>query len=73
VDAGLVYQTDAFINPDVRILALAEPEWHRPLVYPIAVVKDSHAPDMARQFVSFAVGETGQIIMERYGFRRGTD
>lgn len=69
VDAGLVYATDAAVNPAVRVLAVADPSWRRPIIYPAAVVADSPRQTLAKQFLDFLVSEPGRRTIERYGFR----
>jgi molybdate transport system substrate-binding protein len=75
VDAGLVYATDAQSRPqDVRIVARAPAGSHRPIVYPIAVVKGSPIPHLAEAFVEFVMSKEGQAILAGHGFeRRGID
>lgn len=68
VDSGIVYYTDALISRSVAIAASAPPGSHRPIVYPIAVVKGSNDEELARRFVSFIVSQKGQGILQKYGF-----
>jgi molybdate transport system substrate-binding protein len=68
VDAGIVYYTDALISRSVVIAASAPPGSHRPIVYPIAVVKGSKEEELARRFVSFILSQKGQGILQKYGF-----
>jgi molybdate transport system substrate-binding protein len=68
-DAGLVYQTDATLRPMVRVVAGADSSWHRPIIYPIAVLTDSPQQDIARQFIAFVMSDTGQEIVRRHGFK----
>lgn len=68
VDSGIVYYTDALTSRSVAIAALAPPGSHRPIVYPIAVVKGSKEEELARRFVSFIVSQKGQGILQKYGF-----
>ncbi len=69
VDAGIVYATDARIGRDkVRIAAVASKESHDPILYPIAVVKDSGKAQAARDFVELVLSPEGQNILRRHGF-----
>jgi molybdate transport system substrate-binding protein len=68
-DAGIVYATDARTAPNVRVAATAPPETHTPVVYPIAVIKTTRAPDAARAFAAYLAGPTARRIFEAYGFR----
>lgn len=68
VDVGVVYQSDAKSSERVRILATADPSWHRPIIYPGAVIADSSHLQEATEFVHFLMSERGQEILEKYGF-----
>ena len=68
-DAGIVYATDALImKEDVRVAAAAEETNHAPILYPIAVIKDSEQRQAAREFIEFVTGAEGQKILQKYGF-----
>ncbi len=70
VDAGIVYATDAAIRArEVRIAASAPEKSHKPVVYPLALVKGTKNEAAARAFVSFVLSPEGQRILEKYGFR----
>lgn len=71
VDAGVVYSSDAAAlhAPGVYVYAEATQQGlHDPIVYPVAVVKDSQHADAARQFVAFVLSPEGQNILTKYGF-----
>ena len=68
-DAGLVYATDAKIaGGKVRVAATVPASSHRPILYPIAVIKDSKNSDAARGFVEFVLSGDGWDILAKYGF-----
>lgn len=70
VDAGVVYRTDAQVAGDsVRIAAVAPENSHEPIMYPIAVVRESRNGEAARSFVELVTGAEGQAVLRRYGFR----
>lgn len=69
VDAGFVYLTDAEIMREKVKIAFEVPV-KTPILYPIAVVKDSRNKDLAWQFVSFVTSAPGQKILEQYGFAK---
>jgi molybdate transport system substrate-binding protein len=72
VDAGIVYATDASIRAkEVSIAASAPGKSHKPVVYPIAVVKGTKNEAAARGFVAFVLSPRGQRILAKYGFREG--
>ena len=66
-DAGFVYATDAAIMPD-KVKIVLEVPLDKPLVYPIAVLKNSKAADESKRFVAFVTGADGQKILQGYGF-----
>lgn len=71
VDAGIVYATDASTRAkEVRIAESAPEKSHKPVVYPIAVVKGTKNETAAKAFVSFVLSPEGQRILEKYGFKK---
>jgi molybdate transport system substrate-binding protein len=70
VDAGIVYSTDAQMRAkEVRVVATAPPASHKPIVYPIAVVKGTGNEAAAKGFVAFILSSEGKKILEKYGFK----
>jgi len=69
VDAGLVYSSDAVnAGTTVKIVAPAPDDSHEPIVYPIAIVKDSHQQPAAKQFIDLVLSTEGQSILSKHGF-----
>jgi molybdate transport system substrate-binding protein len=70
VDAGVVYSSDALSSGDkIKVVAQAADDSHDPILYPIAVVKDSNRQKAARAFVDLVLSSEGQAILIRHGFR----
>jgi molybdate transport system substrate-binding protein len=70
VDAGVVYSTDAMVKKqEVRVIATAPEESHKPVIYPIAVVKGSKNEKAAKAFVAFVTSDEARKILEKYGFK----
>ncbi|HSH70550.1 MAG TPA: molybdate ABC transporter substrate-binding protein [Deferrisomatales bacterium] len=67
VGAGVVYATDAMAAGD-RVRVVGSLQGHRPIVYPAAVTAASGQPQLARRFMGFLCGDTGQEILARKGF-----
>jgi molybdate transport system substrate-binding protein len=63
---GIVYETDAKIDPGVKIIGVFPEESHPPIVYPVALTKDAK-PDAA-QYLSFLRTPAARITFEKYGF-----
>jgi len=70
VDAGVVYSTDAMVKQqEVRIVVTASEASHKPVVYPIAVVKSTKNENAAKAFLSLITSEEGRKILSKYGFK----
>jgi molybdate transport system substrate-binding protein len=67
-DAGIVYATNALIAPQVRVVATAPENTHQPIVYPIAILKESRHKAEAIAFEEFLKGSTAKEIFEKHGF-----
>lgn len=69
VDAGMVYESDALNAKDkVRIAATASEGDHEPILYPIAILKDSKQKQSAKEFLDFVLSADGQQILQKHGF-----
>ncbi len=64
---GVVYDTDAMVEPRVRIVGLFPADTHPPIVYPAAIVASSKNPDAAK-FLAFMRGPRAGAIFKKYGF-----
>lgn len=70
VDAGFVYETDAKTSDQVSVVATANPNTHKPIIYPLGVVKASQHPKEARRLYDYLQGKEAQAVFEKYGFER---
>jgi molybdate transport system substrate-binding protein len=68
VDAGVVYKTDALISDKVKVVAVAGPETHQPIIYPAAVLSGADHPKEATKFLAYLSGKEARSIFEKYGF-----
>jgi molybdate transport system substrate-binding protein len=67
-DAGLVYVTDVIAAGDA-VTGVAFPESAAAVnTYPVALLKDSPHPDLARTFIDLVTGAAGQQILAGFGF-----
>ncbi len=64
---GIVYDTDAKVEPKVRIVGLFPEGTHPKIVYPAAVVAASTNPDAAK-FLAYMSGPQAAVIFRKYGF-----
>lgn len=69
VDAGIVYASDVrTVEGRVRVAARADESLHKPILYPIAIVRDSRRQAAARGFIELVMDAEGQSILRRNGF-----
>ena len=64
---GIVYDTDAKVEPKVRIVGLFPDGSHPKIVYPAAVVARSKNPDAAK-FLAFMRTPKAAAVFRKYGF-----
>ena len=70
VEAGFVYGSDAQARSgDVKVILVAPPESHQPVVYPMAVLAGSQNESLSRQFLDFITSKQNQPVFARYGFK----
>ena len=63
---GMVYSTDAAISKKVKVLGMFPNESHKPIVYPVAMVKG--AGDTAKAYLEFLKTPESMDIFKKYGF-----
>jgi molybdate transport system substrate-binding protein len=63
---GIVYETDAKVEPQVKIVGRFPETAHPPIIYPAAATKD--AKPEAAKYLAFLRSATALVIFERYGF-----
>lgn len=73
VDAGIVYQTDAKLSDKIKVIAIAPETSHSPIIYPIAVLKDSKSTEAAKMFVQFLFSDEAKVVFKNYGFTMVND
>jgi molybdate transport system substrate-binding protein len=64
---GIVYETDAASDPNVRIIAIFPQNTHPPIVYPVAVTTEATHADAAA-FVTWLRSATARPSFEGQGF-----
>ncbi len=69
VQAGAVYRTDANISDKVEIVATAPEGSHSPVIYPVAILKDSSQAETAGMLLDYLGGEKTRAVFEKYGFK----
>jgi molybdate transport system substrate-binding protein len=63
---GIVYETDARIEPGVRVVAVFPASTHPPITYPVAVTQGAKAG--AARFVEFLRGKAAGETFRKFGF-----
>jgi molybdate transport system substrate-binding protein len=64
---GIVYATDAVSDPSVRVVATFPAASHPPVIYPVALTKDSTNPD-AVALLAYLRSPAARVFFERQGF-----
>lgn len=64
---GIVYQTDAAADPSVKIVGTFPENTHPPIIYPIALTKESTNAD-AQTFLNYLRSPAARAAFERQGF-----
>lgn len=64
---GIVYETDAKADPDVRVVDVFGEDSHSPIIYPVAPV-DASANTAKDEFVKFLLGPEAAAIFKDAGF-----
>jgi len=64
---GIVYQTDAAADPNVKIVGTFPEETHPPIIYPVALTKESTNAD-AQAFLNSLRSPSARAAFERQGF-----
>ncbi|GAU84584.1 molybdate ABC transporter substrate-binding protein [Bosea sp. BIWAKO-01] len=64
---GIVYTTDAAADPQVKVVATFPEDSHPPIIYPVAVTKDSGNAD-AQTFLTYLRGPAAKGAFEKQGF-----
>ena len=63
---GIVYETDAKVDPNVKIVGAFPADSHPAIVYPVAATVN--AKPEAAAYLNFLRGGTAKAVFEQYGF-----
>lgn len=63
---GIVYETDAKVEPNVKIIAHFPEDSHSPITYPVALTVN--AKPEAQRYINFIRSNTAKTIFETFGF-----
>jgi len=65
--AGIVYQTDAASDSNVKIIGIFPEDAHPPIIYPIALTANATHPDAA-VFLAYIRSDKARSVFEAHGF-----
>lgn len=68
VEVAIIYRTDALVSDKIEIITVAPKKSHSPIIYPIAVIKDSENTEAGKEFINFLTTNQAQAVFEKYGF-----
>jgi molybdate transport system substrate-binding protein len=63
---GIVYQTDAAVEPGVKIVGTFSADSHPPIIYPVGLLKDTK-PE-GQSLLDFMQTSQAKTVFEKYGF-----
>jgi molybdate transport system substrate-binding protein len=63
---GIVYETDARVEPNVKVIGMFPEDSHPPILYPVAAT--ASARPSATQYLRFLKTQRAKAIFEKYGF-----
>lgn len=69
VQAGFVYATDA-ASRQGKVKTAAEVTGHKPIIYPVALLKATGSKELGQAFINYVKGAEGQAILSKYGFKK---
>jgi molybdate transport system substrate-binding protein len=63
---GIVYETDAKIEPAVKVIGVFPDNTHDPIIYPVALTENAKSD--AIQYLLFLRTQIAKSVFEKYGF-----
>jgi molybdate transport system substrate-binding protein len=63
---GIVYSTDAKVEPGVKIVGTFPPDSHPPIIYPVAAT--AIAKPEGNDYLAFLRSQAARAVFEKYGF-----
>jgi molybdate transport system substrate-binding protein len=63
---GIVYATDAKVEPGVKIVGTFPADTHPPIIYPVAATATAKAE--ANDYLAFLRSQAAKAVLEKYGF-----
>ena len=66
--AGIVYMTDTTLLEHSYVNMVLDEESHTPIVYPLAIIKESKNKDIAEEYIDYLQNEESRSIFVKYNF-----
>jgi molybdate transport system substrate-binding protein len=63
---GIVYETDAKVEPSVKIIGYFPQDSYPPVIYPVALT--SNAKPEAKAYLEYLRSDPARMMFEKYGF-----
>ena len=68
-EAGFVYYTDTLNNEKIKIVERIDSKTHKPITYPIAIIKNSKKIEECKEFQTYLLSQSGQVIFKEFGYQ----
>lgn len=68
VDCGFVYKTDALLLKSGAIIQDVPQDYHKSIVYPMAILSETQNKEAIMEFYEFLQTEYAKDVFEKYGF-----
>ncbi|MHC1721809.1 MAG: molybdate ABC transporter substrate-binding protein [Aminipila sp.] len=68
VDCGFVYKTDALLLKSGTIIQDVPQDYHKPIVYPMAVLSETQNKEAITKFYEYLQTDYAKNVFEKYGF-----
>lgn len=68
-DAGFVYTSDTINNKDIKVVEVIDEKNHSPIIYPIAITKNSKKYEQSKKLEEFLLSDDVKKILNKYGYK----
>jgi len=68
-EAGIVYLSDVMNNQKVKVVSKIDTTWYSPIIYPMAIIRDSKHKNEAQLFENYLNSKDGHELLKKYGFK----
>lgn len=68
IDVGIVHDTNVKAFSQVKIVEIAPEASHSPVIYPVAILKNSKNLTAAKSFVIFLFNKQAKVLYGKYGY-----